>query len=70
MGKNFETHLDATVPATPDQVWHATGPGPGMSSWFVGRTEIDGTTVRTVTSGFLPGDDWAGFLHDLYTPKD
>src|SRR5262249_23637696 len=92
--------------------WDAIATGPGISSWFVGRTEIDGDTVRTafgdgamptakilradrphhfsyateptpdgryvaheflvegrdhsatvlraVTSGFLPGDDWAG----------
>jgi uncharacterized protein YndB with AHSA1/START domain len=111
MGKDFETHLDAQVPATPEQVWDAVATGPGISSWFVGRTEIDGETVRTsfgdgwmpagtvtvadqprrfayrsdtgadgrfvayeylvegragaatvlrtVTSGFLPGDDWA-----------
>lgn len=65
MGKNFETHPDATVPATPDQVWHAIATGPGISTWFVGHTEIDGATIRTVTSNFLPGDDWAGFLHDL-----
>jgi uncharacterized protein YndB with AHSA1/START domain len=112
MGKNFENHLDATVPATPEQVWDAIATGPGISSWYLGRTQIDGTTVRTnfgddwiptgtittsepphhfayrsdtqpdgrhiayefliegrdhsattlrtVTSGFLPGDDWAG----------
>ena len=107
MGKDFETHLDAT----PEQVWDAIATGPGITSWFVGRTGIDGDTVstdfgdgwiptgtikinnrphhfayasepapdgrfiaydylvegrdrsatvlRTVTSGFLPGDDWA-----------
>lgn len=111
MGKEFETHLDAEVGATPEQVWDAVATGPGISSWFVGRTEVDGETVRTsfgdgwmpaasvtaaeapsrfayrhettpdgrfvayeylvegraggatvlrtVTSGFLPGDDWA-----------
>ncbi|GAA3960115.1 SRPBCC family protein [Actinoplanes auranticolor] len=111
MGKDFEARLDADVPATPEQVWDAVATGPGISSWFVGRTEIDGETVRTsfgagampagtvtvaqpphrfayrhetgedgrfvayeyliegragaatvlrtVTSGFLPGDDWA-----------
>jgi uncharacterized protein YndB with AHSA1/START domain len=111
MGKDFETRLDAEVPATPEQVWDAIATGPGISSWFVGRTEVDGATVRTsfgdgwipagtvtasdaphrfaygsaagpdgrfvayeyliegragaatvlraVTSGFLPGDDWA-----------
>jgi uncharacterized protein YndB with AHSA1/START domain len=112
VSKEFETHLDAIVPATPEQVWDAIATGPGISSWFVGHTEIDGQTVRTafgddwippghvtaadqpahfayrtdtapdgrfiayeylvegrdqsstvlrtVTSGFLPGDDWAG----------
>jgi uncharacterized protein YndB with AHSA1/START domain len=111
MGKDFETRLDATVPATEEQVWTAIATGPGISSWFVGRTEINGdavrtsfgddwipagtvttddpphhfayrsdtapdgryiayeylvegrgqsaTVLRTVTSGFLPGDDWA-----------
>jgi uncharacterized protein YndB with AHSA1/START domain len=112
VSKEFETRLDAIVTATPEQVWDAIATGPGISSWFVGRTEIDGQTVRTafgdgwipaghitasdkpghfayrsdpepdgrfiayeylvegrdqsstvlrtVTSGFLPGDDWAG----------
>ncbi|MEU7905408.1 SRPBCC domain-containing protein [Actinoplanes sp. NPDC049118] len=111
MGKDFETRLDAEVPATPGQVWDAIATGPGISSWFVGSTEVDGATVRTsfgdgwipagtitasdaphrfayrtatgddgrfvayeyliegrdrastvlrtVTSGFLPGEDWA-----------
>ncbi|MGX6608315.1 SRPBCC family protein [Micromonosporaceae bacterium Da 78-11] len=111
MGKHFDIHHDTTTDATPDQVWDAIATGPGVSSWFVGRTEIDGATVRTsfgdnwipaatittddrphhfayrsdtapdgrhiayeylieardhsstvlrtVTSGFLPGDDWA-----------
>jgi uncharacterized protein YndB with AHSA1/START domain len=111
VGKDFEARLDAQVPATVEQVWDAVATGPGISSWFVGRTEIDGETVRTsfgersmpagtvtvaqpphrfayrsdtaadgrfvayeylvegragaatvlrtVTSGFLPGDDWA-----------
>jgi uncharacterized protein YndB with AHSA1/START domain len=53
MGKDFETHLDATVAATPEQVWDAVATGPGISSWFVARTEITGDTVRTAF-----GDDW------------
>jgi uncharacterized protein YndB with AHSA1/START domain len=112
MGKDFETHLDAVVPATPEQVWDAIATGPGISSWYIGHTEIDGqqvrtsfgddwlptgnvtdatpphhfahrtdtqpdgrflaaeyfvegrdrsaTVLRTVTSGFIPGDDWSG----------
>ena len=111
MGKDFETRHDATVTASPEEIWAAIATGPGISTWFVGQTEIDGDTVRTafgdgwmptgtikindqphhfsyasepapdgrfiayeylvegrdhsatvlrsVTSGFLPGDDWA-----------
>ncbi|WP_433359366.1 SRPBCC domain-containing protein [Actinoplanes sp. CA-142083] len=111
MGKDYEINLDATVDATPAQIWDAIATGPGMTTWFIGRTDIDGNTVRTafgdnwiptgtiktkdqpqhfayeserapdgrfsayefliegrdhsatvlksVTSGFLPGDDWA-----------
>ena len=110
-GKDFEVHLDVTVDATGQQVWDAIATGPGISSWFIGRTDVDGSTVRTsfgdgwipagtvttsdpphhfahrsdtapdgrfiayeylieardhsstvlrtVTSGFLPGDDWS-----------
>ncbi|MEU4238454.1 SRPBCC domain-containing protein [Actinoplanes sp. NPDC026619] len=112
MGKEFETQHEAVVDATPEQVWAAIATGPGISSWFVGRTQIDdgvvstnfgdgwipagavtvreeprrfaygsepapdgrfvaseyliegrdrsATVLRAVTSGFLPGDDWAG----------
>jgi uncharacterized protein YndB with AHSA1/START domain len=53
MGQDFEIHHDATVDATAAQVWDAIATGPGITSWFVGRTEIDGTTVRTTF-----GADW------------
>lgn len=110
MGHSFEQHREAEVPATPEQVWEAIASGPGITSWFMGRNEVEdgavrtlfgeytphhavsaserprrfaygsdpaddgrfiayefllagragGTTVlRAVTSGFLPGDDWA-----------
>ena len=112
MGHVFEDHHHAAVAATPDQVWQAIATGPGVDSWFMGRTDLlpgadgsrstvfggytmdstitgwdpparfalrtgtatDGrfiayefliegrgggsTVLRTVTSGFLPGDDW------------
>jgi uncharacterized protein YndB with AHSA1/START domain len=53
MGKDYDIHLSATVDATPDQIWDAIATGPGISSWFVGRTDIDGDTVRTAF-----GDGW------------
>jgi uncharacterized protein YndB with AHSA1/START domain len=113
MGRPFENRSEAEVPATPDEVWAAIASGPGIDSWFMGRSEVqpgpDGTVrtvfgeyapeldvtawdparrfayrsgeapdgrfiayefliegraggstvLRTVTSGFLPGDDWA-----------
>jgi uncharacterized protein YndB with AHSA1/START domain len=55
MSKEFRTEFDATVDATPDQVWQAIATGPGISTWFVGRTEIDGKTIRTAFGdGFMP----------------
>ena len=113
MGRPFENRNEAEVPATPDEVWAAIASGPGIDSWFMGRSEVrpgaDGTVrtvfgeyapeldvtawdparrfayrsgeapdgrfiayefliegraggstvLRTVTSGFLPGDDWS-----------
>ncbi|MGW4128831.1 SRPBCC family protein, partial [Amycolatopsis japonica] len=113
MGHEFEITDRLEVDATPEQVWDAIATGPGITSWFMGRNEVDGgvggtvktafggyeptsaitswdplerlvygtepapdgrfvayefliegrsggsTVLRTVTSGFLPGDDWA-----------
>jgi uncharacterized protein YndB with AHSA1/START domain len=113
MGRPFENRCEAEVPASPDEAWAAIASGPGIDSWFMGRSEVrpgpdgrvrtvfgeyapelgvtawdparrfayrsgqapDGrfiayefliegraggsTVLRTVTSGFLPGDDWA-----------
>ena len=113
MGHPFDQRKEAEVPATPEEVWAAIASGPGINSWFMGRSEVqpgaagtvrtifgdytpeldvtawdparrfayrsgeapDGrfiayefliearagasTVLRTVTSGFLPGDDWA-----------
>jgi|SRR4051794_7687786 hypothetical protein len=66
MGKDFETHLDATVGASPEQVWDAIATGPGVTSWFVGRTQIDDDTVRTSF-----GDDWipAGHITSREHPR-
>jgi uncharacterized protein YndB with AHSA1/START domain len=113
MGHHFEQRRDAEVPASPDDVWAAIATGPGIDSWFMGRSDVQpgaggvvrtvfgeyapelavtswdparwfayasgeapggrfiayefliegraggSTVLRTVTSGFLPGDDWA-----------
>src|ERR1700749_4607288 len=113
MVRPFENRSEAEVPPSPDEVWAAIASGPGIDSWFMGRSEVqpgpDGTVrtvfgeyapelgvtvwdparrfayrsgvapdgrfiayefliegragsstvLRTVTSGFLPGEDWA-----------
>jgi uncharacterized protein YndB with AHSA1/START domain len=57
MGHPFEQHKEAEVPATPDEVWAGIASGPGINSWFMGRTEVqpgaDGT-VRTIFGDYAP----------------
>jgi uncharacterized protein YndB with AHSA1/START domain len=55
VGKEFEIRHEAVVGATPEQVWEAIATGPGISSWFVGRTEIEDGVVRTrFGDGWMP----------------
>lgn len=112
MGREFEVRREVELAASPEQVWEAIATGPGIDSWFIGRSEVEpgeggtvrtafgqytpessvtaweplrrfayrtgeaeggrfiayefliegrgggSTVLRTVTSGFLPGDDW------------
>jgi uncharacterized protein YndB with AHSA1/START domain len=41
MSHDFEITDEITVDATPEQVWEAIATGPGVDSWFMGRTEIE-----------------------------
>src|SRR5690606_34411451 len=41
MGRSFEMPQEAEVPATPEEVWEAISTGPGIDSWYLGRTQID-----------------------------
>jgi uncharacterized protein YndB with AHSA1/START domain len=57
MGRAFEAHDEFEIAATPDQVWDAIATGPGIDSWFMGRTEVDpgaGGMVRTAFAGYAP----------------
>jgi uncharacterized protein YndB with AHSA1/START domain len=36
----FELSLEIELAATPEQVWDAIATGPGVDSWFMGRTEL------------------------------
>ena len=51
MGHPFEQRKKAEVPAPPDEVWAAIASGPGINSWFMGRSEVQpgaNGIVRTV----------------------
>ncbi|MEU0568933.1 SRPBCC domain-containing protein [Nonomuraea sp. NPDC005983] len=52
MGHEFELPQEATVEATPEEVWEAISTGPGIDSWFMGRNEVADGVVRTVFGGF------------------
>jgi uncharacterized protein YndB with AHSA1/START domain len=41
MAHEFELREEITLAATPEQVWAAIATGPGVDSWFMGRTEIE-----------------------------
>lgn len=55
MGSPFEVVAEATVHATPDQVWEAIASSTGMDGWFMGDNDVDprlGGTVETRLPGF------------------
>ncbi|MET7465565.1 SRPBCC domain-containing protein [Nonomuraea sp. NPDC005501] len=54
MGHRFELPQEATVGVTPEEVWDAIATGPGIDSWYMGRTEVTEGAVRTDFGGFLP----------------
>jgi uncharacterized protein YndB with AHSA1/START domain len=57
MGHHFEQRHEAEVPAHPDEVWAAIATGPGIDSWFMGRSQVQpgaGGTVRTVFGDYAP----------------
>ncbi|GAB2607658.1 hypothetical protein Aab01nite_03250 [Paractinoplanes abujensis] len=77
MGKDYEVGIEATVPAGPDQVWDAITTGAGVSSWYIGRTDVTGSTVRTAFGGTpfpestVTADDHPGhFAHRTETASD
>lgn len=56
MGHEFDDRDEITVDATPAQVWEAIATGPGLTSWFMGRTEVEpgeGGAVRADFGGFV-----------------
>lgn len=59
MPKDFEITDEITLDATPEQVWEAIATGPGVDSWFMGRTEIEPGQGGTNT---LDMSDAMGFV--------
>jgi uncharacterized protein YndB with AHSA1/START domain len=51
----FEIREEIALAATPEQVWDAIATGPGLDSWFMGRSEIEpgkGGTNRLEMPGY------------------
>jgi uncharacterized protein YndB with AHSA1/START domain len=53
MAHPFEVREEITLPASPEAVWEAIATGPGVDSWFMGRTEIEGGPGGTSTMDML-----------------
>ena len=57
MGERFAQRREAEVPASPEDVWAAIASGPGINSWFIGKSEVQQGargTVRTVFGEYAP----------------
>lgn len=55
MPHEFEVRVETPIDATPEQIWEAITNGPGVDSWFMGRTEIEpreGGTARFTMGGY------------------
>ena len=67
MSHPFEVTAEISVEATPEQVWEAIATGPGIDSWFMGKSEVDprqggrgsfsmmGETSGTTVTAWEPG---------------
>jgi uncharacterized protein YndB with AHSA1/START domain len=56
MPHEFEIREEIELAATPEQVWQAIATGPGIDSWFMGRTEVEpreGGAVQSDMGGFV-----------------
>lgn len=49
MGHSFENTSELTVAATPEEVWDAIATGPGVGSWYMGPTTVEGGEHGTIT---------------------
>jgi uncharacterized protein YndB with AHSA1/START domain len=54
MSKRWENTTELEVTATPEQVWDAIATGPGIDSWFMGRTDVDPGQGGTIVTHLGP----------------
>lgn len=71
MPHEFELRKEIELDATPEEVWDAIATGPGVDSWFMGRTEFEpgeggrgaftifGHTEGSTVTGYEPGKRFA-----------
>jgi uncharacterized protein YndB with AHSA1/START domain len=71
MSHEFRMDKELEVDATPEQVWAAIATGPGVDSWFMGRSEIEpgeggqthltmfGQTESSTITAWQPGERFA-----------
>ncbi|MEV4199559.1 SRPBCC family protein [Micromonospora globbae] len=71
MGHHFELQKDIELAATPEEVWDAIATGPGIDSWFMGRSEVEpreggrtrftmaGQTEEATVTSWEPGKRFA-----------
>ncbi|MGV9852994.1 SRPBCC family protein [Streptomyces sp. NPDC003442] len=71
MTHHFKIEQETTLPASPEQVWDAIATGPGIDSWFMGRSEVEpreggtaamdigGNREEAVVTAFEPGKHFA-----------
>jgi uncharacterized protein YndB with AHSA1/START domain len=55
VGHHWEERNEATVGASPEEVWAAIATGPGIDSWFMGRNEVKpgpGGSISTAMGSF------------------
>jgi uncharacterized protein YndB with AHSA1/START domain len=56
MGKAWEGRDEADLKATPEQVWQAIATGPGIDSWYMGRSTVEpwlGGAISTDVGPFV-----------------
>jgi len=65
----FEIREEILLAASPEQVWEAIATGPGVDSWFMGRTEIEDEHVGGRTTMTLGGMSQGSTITEWDPPR-